>query len=218
MVSSDRCFLTGCDEKTEWMLPWFIDNYSKHNDTPLLFADFGVTQETRSRIFQDKRVADIIDVDKQDVGGWFYKPNALYNSPYTETCWIDTDIEVLGDLSDVFKYVDSDKLGMVEDKPWSKRRGEKWHNSGVVAIRGKPPILKRWMLECVRNPQVGDQEVLHELLRGTPMLKLMHISDLPNIYNWLRLQLIDGQDSSKKLCMHWTGLKGKEYIKKVMNK
>ena len=37
----DKVFLTGCDEKTEWMLPWFVENYKKHNDTPLIFANFG---------------------------------------------------------------------------------------------------------------------------------------------------------------------------------
>ena len=25
----DKCFMTGCDSKTEWLLEWFIDNYLK---------------------------------------------------------------------------------------------------------------------------------------------------------------------------------------------
>lgn len=212
----DRCFLTGCDENTQWMLPWFIETYRKFNTLPLVFVDFGVTQEMRSWLYQTNYV-QIIDVEKQNVGGWFYKPKALYNSPYRYTCWIDTDIEILGDLSSIFNYVDANKLAMVEDKPWTRRRGERWHNSGVVAIDGKPPILKKWLLECTRNPKVGDQEVLHEILSGSPMLKLMHIVDLPDIYNWLRLQLVDGYDSDKKLCMHWTGPKGKNQIRKLID-
>ena len=217
LQSNDRCFITGCDSNTEWMLKWFVENYCKHNDTPIVFADFGVTQEMRSWIYQAREFAQIIDPPKQSAGGWFYKPVSLLASPCIETCWIDTDIHVLGDLSGIFKYVENDKLAMVEDKPWSKRRGETWHNSGVVAIRGKPPILKKWVDECRKNARVGDQEVLHEIVRINPMMRLMHISDVPNIYNWLRLQLIDGQDSPNKLCMHWTGQKGKDQIRKMMS-
>lgn len=215
-TSSDTCFITGCDSNTEWMLPWFLKNYVKHNTTPIVFCDFGVTQETRSWIYQVSEFVDIIDPPKQSVGGWFYKPVSLQLSPYKNTCWIDTDIHVLGDLSGVFDHVEQGKLGMCEDKPWSKRRGETWHNSGVVAIKGKPPILSKWVDECKRNPKVGDQEVLHEMVRINPMMRMMHISTLPNIYNWLRLQLLDGQDNPNKLCMHWTGQKGKDQIRKIM--
>jgi len=24
-------FITGCDVKTQWMLPWFVENFKKHN-------------------------------------------------------------------------------------------------------------------------------------------------------------------------------------------
>ena len=43
----DEAFLTGCDASTEWMLSWFIKNYKKYNDTPIIFADFGVSELTR---------------------------------------------------------------------------------------------------------------------------------------------------------------------------
>lgn len=214
--SKDRCFITGCDANTEWMLEWFLKNYLKHNDTPIIFADFGVTTETRLWVQQMSGFADYIEVPKQRAGGWFYKPTSLLLSPYHETCWLDTDIQVLGDLSGIFKHVEEGKLGMCEDKPWSRRRGETWHNSGVVAIKGKPPILSKWAKECKENAKVGDQEVLHEMVRLSPLMRNMHISTLPNIYNWLRIQLLDGEDSSKKLCMHWTGQKGKNQIRKLM--
>ena len=106
---------------------------------------------------------------------------------------------------------------MVEDKPWTKRMGGagRWHNSGVVAFRGKPDILRKWEEACRKKPSRGDQETLHELLSFSPLMKLQHISDVPNIYNWLRVQIDnDGQDNSKKLAMHWTGEKGKNVIRK----
>ena len=79
----------------------------------------------------------------------------------------------------------------------------------------KPQVLRAWVGAVKKNPEVGDQEVLHSIL--DPLLKLTHINDLPNIYNWLRLQLEnDKQDNPNKLVMHWTGRKGKEVIRKLV--
>lgn len=211
-----RCFITGCDSNTEWQLKWFLENYLKYNDTPIVFADFGVSDDMRAWIYQVSEFANILSLPKQTASGWFYKPSALLESPGHETCWLDTDIQVLGDLSGIFEYVEENKLTMVEDKPWSKRRGEKWHNSGVVAIRNKPAILHKWVRECRGRPKVGDQEVLHEIVNLNPLLRMTHIADAPNIYNWLRIQLLDGEDSASKLAMHWTGQKGKDQIRKMM--
>ena len=51
---------------------------------------------------------------------------------YDKVCWIDTDCQILDDISDIFSYSERDKLGMVEDRPWSSRRPEMgaWYNSG----------------------------------------------------------------------------------------
>ena len=69
---------------------------------------------------------------------------------------------------------------MVEDKPWTKRRGENgaWYNSGVVGFIGKPKILNLWAQWVMENTtQVGDQEVLYSRL--DQLQKLMHINPLP---------------------------------------
>lgn len=212
----NKVFLTGCDANTEWMLPWFMKNYLQHNKTPIVFADFGVSEATRAWAYQIAGFEDLLTMKKQKVGGWFYKPQALLNTNAEQVCWIDTDFHVLGDISGVFDYLEEGKLGMVEDKPWSKRRGETWHNSGIVGIKGKPPILHSWVQACKSQPRVGDQEVLHEMVRESPLKRMQHITSLPNIYNWLRLQILDGQDDPNKLCMHWTGQKGKNEIRKIM--
>jgi hypothetical protein len=197
------------------MLDWFYKEYRKHNDTPILLCNFGMTPEAveKARLMFD----DIFEVPKQRAGGWFYKPSALLRAPVYEKVWIDTDIHVLGDISGIFNYIEDNKLAMVEDRPWTKRRGEKWHNSGVVGVRGKPPILVQWTDQCKAKPSVGDQEVLHEMVRYDPLTRMRFISDVPNIYNWLRLQVThDNENSFKKLCMHWTGEKGKNEIRKMI--
>lgn len=219
MTYYEKAFVTGCDTKTEWMLEWFYKNYRKYNDTPIIFVDFGISDEMREKLFMLKMFDDIGRIPtKQKAEGWFYKPQALHaaSSNCRECVWIDTDIEVLGDLSPIFDEIEDNKLAMVEDKPWTRRRGETWYNSGVVGVRGRPKILNDWMQQCKTNPVQGDQEVLHMMLN--PIEKLKYITPLPNKYNWLRLQLIDGEDSPNKLAMHWTGQKGKHVIqKKIYN-
>lgn len=208
----DKLFLTGCDQNNAWQLPWFIENYRKHNDTPICFCDFGVDQATIAWMQHSKAFDLFLQIKNVKVGGWFLKPYALYHSPAPKTCWIDTDCEVLGDISGVFDYIEPGKLAMAIDRPWTKRSGEQWHNSGVVGVQGKPEVLRKWMNAIETEPKRGDQETLHAML-PTPLDKMVNITEIPNKYNWLRVQLEnDKEDSSNKLIMHWTGKKGKDKI------
>lgn len=211
-----RAFLTGCDSKTEWMLEWFVKHYRKHNNTPMIFANFGVSDDMRSKLGMFG-FAEIMDMPEQVGKGWFYKPRAMLNAAKLadEVCWLDTDIHIQGDMSDIFRYVENNKLCMCEDRGWSVRFKEKWHNSGVVAFRGVPNILREWEKECSNRPKQGDQEVLHEMVRHIPLQREINISDAPCKFNWLRLDILDGRDGPK-VAMHWTGHKGKLHIQKMM--
>lgn len=220
-----KCVLTGCDKNTEWTLKWFIDNYCKHNSIPICFANFGVTEEMLDWIHLQPIVETVIDVIPNKSGGWFLKPQAMMRSPYEYTCWIDTDCHVLGDISGIFNYVEPNKLAMVEDLPWSARRGEKWHNSGVVAFKNKPPILKEWVKKSdrfvpkpnVENYMPGDQDMLHLLVMESPLKRMVNIVDLPNKYNVMRVQHEDGTAPKDAVIHHWTGYKGKLVIDGLIN-
>lgn len=208
----DEAFITGCDEQHAWMIPWFIKNYRKYNDTPIVFANFGLS-DISYRIVYDNFNA-IIDMSKIKEKGWFKKPRSMLYSPSVKTVWLDLDCEVLENIEDIFDKLERNKLNMVEDKPWSKRRGELWHNSGVVGFIDKPIILHQWCQEVHDEPNVGDQEVLHSMLN--PITKLTYINDLPNEYNVLRLQLDHDGYKGKKKIIHWTGQKGKDRIRSMM--
>ena len=81
-----RAFMTGSDQTTEWMLPWMLDNYQKHNDTPITIVDFGMTDKMLYQL--ESRVHSIGRLEtKRNVPTWFYKPGAMLNSPYKSTCW-----------------------------------------------------------------------------------------------------------------------------------
>ena len=209
----DKAFLTGCDEGHAWMLPWFVENYKKYNSVPLVFANFGVSKETLE--FVENNFHAVIDLSKTLEKGWFKKPRAMLYCPSVKTVWVDTDCEICDNVEHLFDRLKPNKLAMVEDKPWTKRRGEIWHNSGVVGFIDKPIILHQWCQQVHNNPTVGDQEVLHGMLN--PITKLAHIEDLPNEYNVLRLQVeLDGYTGNKKI-VHWTGAKGKDKIRSMMN-
>jgi len=209
----DQAFLTGCDKSTEWMLPWFIKNYKKHNDNPIIFSNFGVSDHVL-RIVESNFHA-VMDMTKVKEKGWFKKPRSMLYSPSKKTVWIDTDCQILDDISPIFDMLEKDKLCMVEDKPWSERRGAVWHNSGVVGFIDKPIILHQWCQEVHDNPTIGDQETLHTILN--PITKIKYIKDLPNEYNVMRLQIQDDGYSGDKKIIHWTGKKGKERIRNIMN-
>ena len=215
MVSKkyDRAFVTGCDEGHAWMIPWFLKNYKKHNSSPLIFADFGVSELTLKIIRENFHA--VLDMSKTNEKGWFKKPRSMLYSPSVKTVWIDTDCEITDNIEDLFDMLEPNKLAMVEDKPWSKRRGEVWHNSGVVGFIDKPIILHQWAQAVHNNPTVGDQEVLHSMLNQ--ITKLTYIKDLPNEYNVMRLQLEHDGYNGKKKIVHWTGQKGKDRIRSMMN-
>ena len=213
MKSYDKAFVTGCDENHEWMLEWFFKNYKKHmKDVPLVFANFGLTPDGLKKVREN--VHAVMNLKPFDEEGWFKKPMSMIKSPSKKTVWIDLDCEIRDDIRDLFDILQPNKLNMVEDKPWTTRGQELWHNSGVVGFIDKPPILYQWAKAIRDDPVQGDQEVLHLMLN--PITKIAHINDLPNEYNVLRLQTeVDGYGGAIRV-MHWTGQKGKDKIKAML--
>ena len=208
-TKSSNLFITGCDHKTQWQLPWFVENFKKHNSkAELLIFNFGMTENP----FPDMSV----NHNSQDKG-WFKKPSAMIKASLTadKVCWLDTDCEVRTNIEDIFQYTEPNKLCMVEDVPWSNRRGETWHNSGVVAFEGTPTILSDWATRVSYYPQVGDQEVLHSML-SDPLKRITYIKDIPREYNTLRIDLLDNTAPKNIKVMHWTGAKGNDHIRGLL--
>jgi len=156
-------------------------------------------------------------VRSQDIG-WFKKPSAMVKASQfaDQICWLDSDCEIKGDLTQIFDTIEPNKLSMGIDHPWTKRTGDKWHNTGVVAFQGVPSVLSDWATEVTRSPIDGDQQVLHHMIKDG-MKRLIHINDLPHKYNVLRLDIFDNNVPKDMRVMHWTGYKGKDNIRKLMN-
>lgn len=205
-----KLFITGCDARTEWMLPWFVENFRKHNNIPLMIFDFGMEGSWYPEIRKSLRTQST---------GWFNKPAAMIKANLfaDQVCWLDTDCEVLGDISDIFSYIRPNKLSMVIDQPWTSRTKQLWHNTGLVAFENVPQVLREWNKVCDGSNGRGDQEILHQMLGNNPLSKMIHVEDVPNRYNVLRLQHIDKTVPANPLVYHWTGQKGKDHIRKLMN-
>ena len=198
-MESSKLYITGCDKKTRWMLPWFESNFYKHNPDAKLH---------------------VFDFDKGN--GWFQKPSVMIQASRWSkgVCWLDTDCEVRGNLDPIWNHVVVNKISMAIDKPWSKRRPDRgnWYNSGVVAFGGIPPVLSEWAryIKEGLTKEVGDQEVLNWMLGGDALREMTHIHRLPHKFNTLRIDLIDNTEPKNIQVMHWTGHKGKMEIMEQM--
>ena len=212
-VNLSKAVLVGSDANTEWMLPWFVENFKKHNDTHLSIVDFGMTEEAQK--WCETNVDSLGDMRVETPHAWFLKPFAMANSPFKKTIWLDIDCEILGDVSPIFSKIVPDKLSMVVDRPWSKRFNTTMYNSGVVAFEGRPKILELWCERIKSKPSRGDQETLHEML--DPLQQMMYINEIENKWNVLRLQHIEGPKVNDAVVNHWTGMKGKEHIRSLIN-
>ena len=206
-------FMTGADSKVEWMLPWFIENFKKYNSSHLLIVDLGMSKEMAS--YASKHADTLADLTSNKGKGWFAKPISMMNTPFQKTFWLDLDCEILGKIDDMFDLIEPDKLAMVVDRPWSKRFNTTMYNSGVVGFEKKPTILAKWAAGLNPSLHRGDQEGLHALLDD--LQRMIFINEIPHKYNTLRLDHLDGTAPKDILINHWTGTKGNQHIRSLMD-
>ncbi len=125
------------------------------------------------------------------------KIDAMAESRFDKTLYLDADIFVVADIRDVFEVLDRFDLAMAHDPI---RNGERCHtfwrkplpngfpqfNSGVVAYRKSPEVtdlIKTWSVAVRNNDFKRDQPVLRELLWDSDL----RIATLPAEYNFMKL-------------------------------
>lgn len=129
--------LVGSDATQEWMLPWWWKHYSCHNSYPVVFVDFGLSEE--ARLWCEER-GQLLNLEHYPLlkereqlppqcisqwenaygtsfwknrASWFKKPQALLMTPFEKTVWLDLDCEVRGPLASLF--LESMELGLVPE-------------------------------------------------------------------------------------------------------
>lgn len=177
---------------------------------PVVIADFGLSPQMKESL----QGVEFIKVNKiPDKKTWFLKPQAISQSPYKYTCWLDTDCEVKKPIESIFDYACEEKLGLTVD-PYSYRNGWAYWQTGVVVIRDKPKILHHWTQRSLQGIDRGDQEALYALI-GTGQ---RFVNPMPREYQWLRIDLKEIGKNPKARIIHWTGHKGKFMISKMINR
>ena len=130
---------------------------------------------------------------------------------------LDSDCQVLTNIDDIFDYAETGKVGLTKDVCRGRPPNvEEWWATGVIVIRGKPIILQAWNQEARKAQLRGDQEVFRHLLQTSEDFSELSIAEVPNEYQWLRLQLGRGIDSPNKKVIHWTGPHGKRKIRSLI--
>jgi hypothetical protein len=233
-VSKKYGVLCGAERTQEWLLPWWWSRYREHNDFPVTFFDFGMTDEMREWCKERGEVV-VIELDSGWITSrsgiddqlakqwesrygwgvwnsrrtWFKKPFAFLESPYEVGLWIDLDCEVLG--SPVFKgFKKSQELALVRDyaSDHLPRLDPKIHyNGGVVAFQHGAPILEEWAKEAIASNHLfgGDDPLLSHLICN----RKLHVQELSEIYNW---RMVRGLNLNAVI-LHWIGGGGKAYIR-----
>lgn len=224
-----RGVVVGSDEKQEWLLSWWWENYRKNNSFPVAFADFGMS-EAKKRWCKERGALLPIDTALLHVSGreavdpllvsqwetsvspfwphrsaWFKKPLALQATPFEESIWLDLDCEVLGSLEPIYAYLKSGvSMALVkakEERPYSI------YNGGVIAFQKKAAVLQEWMqLALAENHRfLGDQDALSYAIEHGKH----PIAEMPPAYNWLMCRGVPVY----ALIRHWAAEWGKEYLK-----
>ncbi len=224
--------LVGADISQEWLLPWWWENYKKHNDFPVAFFDFGMSDESK-RWCREKgqlipiSIPAIFVKDKEEVQAlisehweqhygenfwqsrlaWFKKPLACSRTPFCNSIWLDLDCEVLRSLLPLFSMCrDASKIAIVKDQ-LAPVSNYPIYNSGVIVFRKDNLLIRNWAEQALAQNELfrGDQDLLSHLIKdqGFP------VEELPYIYNW---NVGCGNNSEAAIC-HWVGERAKNALR-----
>lgn len=220
--------IVGCDLFQEWLLPWWWENYRRHNRYPVAFFDFGLSERMKEWCRERGDLIwlhGILVGDREEVRpalvheweslygdafwnyreAWFKKPLACLRSPFERSVWLDLDCEVLGSLAFLFQAcLPPSGLALAKDQTVAT------YNSGVIAFQDGCPIIQEWANQSIEKADVfrGDQDLLSHIIAD----KKASICELPSIYNW---NVGYGANPEAIVC-HWLGPAAKNALRNQM--
>ena len=186
-----KAFVTGANRDFIDILDWFLEGYNKHIKIPLYIANFGMLKKYPNEL--------MVATDDRT---WFYKPKAIMQVPATQIIWLDCDIGIKEDISDMFDMIKDDYL-LSKDHAV---RTDRWQ-TGIVGIKDKK-VLDKWFDRCEMRQERSDQEAFNKVAHE------FKINRIPDNYHGLRL----GKNNDIAKTIHWTGDDGKEIIRQKIRK
>jgi hypothetical protein len=205
-------FLLGADNNQLEYLDWMLKQLKKvETRFTIIVANFGIHHD-----YMPPENCDLIPIEApENLKGWFLKPYALkaaHNIGYEQVCWLDNDLELLDNIDDIFDHSLASCVGMSIDEWAIKRSSYTVWNSGVVLSSNAHNLLQRWAMRAHTMKERGDQEALAHIANVDESVR-SHIYTLPAKYNWQRLM---GEPTEDVKVRHWTGPKGKKYIREIL--
>jgi hypothetical protein len=197
--------ITGVDYKHEDLLLWWYETVQKHNpEIKIGIWDLGMTPKMREQV--KELPVWLSERTPHPELAWFLKVQCVRETPSVSVAWLDVDCEVLTDISEIFSLVPPGMIGLTRDIVRAN-----WWATGVIVVNDRPSLLEDWDKRLQAGDGIrGDQEALHDMINNAPHEQ---IQELPQEYQWLRISLNKGVDSPTKKIIHWTGPKGKAFIR-----
>lgn len=218
----------GVDKNQEWMLDWWWETYFRHNDYPVLFADFGMSPRGLDFCRSKGKVSGRVELDDTP---WFKKPFGCLQSTFQRAIWLDTDCEVRGNLKPLFQLPGGHQFSATIDRGTPRQwfdalpKGMSVFNSGTLVYSHGEPVVQKWALmtllmltlEPVKGKlkiPTGDQEIFSLAVRQYAPERMKPIP-----VDMVRLRLEpDRVEYGKCIVKHWTGSPGKRRIKEMAPK
>lgn len=199
-----------CDKEQEWLLPWWYENFHKHNTDPICIINTGMSEKAVGE-WCEKTI--IFELPHLEIKNWFKKPFALKLTPFKFTVYMDIDCEVRGNIKSLYAFA-RQGFGIGMDKPNKFSRVKNPINSGVIAYSHGNNIIDTWAGNILDNMQMfrGDQDILDMVLNHSLNGDTYQI--IPNKMHRVRIQ---GDTDPEALIFHHTGSIGKETIKSQIN-
>lgn len=208
--------IVGTDHKTEWMLPWWIENYHRsHNVFPVIFVDYGMTDEGRE-LCKAHGILTELGPRPHYRSMWFNKPHLLcLPNVHGKVVALDLDTEIRRNLQPLFDWIENPyELYAARDviTPVSCKHLSPFYNGGVIGAFSNSPPAHRWRRAVMEGHMHhrDDQRILSELANE---IVGNFVVEIPPVYNRLRL---DRNPSPDDVIRHWTGPKGKDTIRRQL--
>ena len=223
--------IVGADANQEWLLPWWWNHFTRHNQLPVAFVDFGCSDEKKkwcaergkliSLIDLSDWVKDAVEVDEalrerwetrygdhfwQYRKAWFKKPIACLKSPFQRSLWMDLDCEVLQSVQPLLDGCNHPSgIALAFDR--ASLGTPPIYNSGVIAFRKGAWVIEEWARQSLeRNGEFrGDQDLLSQIIFDAKLT----IQEWPAIYNWH----VGYGLEPKAVIDHWLGDRGKAALR-----
>lgn len=228
----DQGIVVGCNQMLEWILPWWWEHYSTHNDYPIAFFDFGMSEKGKAWCAKRGQLKTLDSVNlhfycepeislekkikwESQYGegvwhvraAWLKKPIAMAQSPFSTGLWLDLDCRVDGNLKPLFDLL-QENHGFAISKYEIKDSNRYYfdsrsYNSGVIVFNQKTPILKLWVQSILESPNELPGD--EDYLSQVIELHRPKIVLMPPIYNWSR----EKEKNPQALIVHFHGGEGK---------